>query len=207
MTKSLGNTRTHFILVRHGQTAANLNDTVGGSTDDPLTEFGHEQARKVAAHLKVAAREAVALYASPLSRAWETAEHIGASLGIRPEKFAPLAEWDAGDWEGMQYSEIPSQKAFSLEGMREPGFCPPGGESLGDVQARVVQTFREAAERHPGEQIVMVSHGTALALAFAELIDGSMGAWMGYRLANCSVSELMLGAESELIYVNETGHL
>jgi hypothetical protein len=53
----------------------------------------------------------------------------------------------------------------------------------------------------------MVSHGTALALAFAELIDGSMGAWMGYRLANCSVSELMLGAESELIYVNETGHL
>jgi probable phosphoglycerate mutase len=157
--------------------------------------------------LKVAAREAVAVYSSPLSRAWDTAGHIGESLGIAPEKLAPLAEWDAGDWEGMQYSEIPSQKAFSLEGMREPGFCPPGGESLGDVQARVVRTFREAAERHRGEQIVMVSHGTALALAFAELIDGSMGAWMGYRLANCSVSELMLGAESELIYVNETGHL
>ncbi len=200
-------TATRFILVRHGQTAANLNDYVGGSTDDPLTEFGHEQARKVAAYLKVKASEASAVYASPLSRAWETAGHIGTSLGIAPEKLEHLAEWDAGDWEGMKYSEMSSQEGFSLEGMREPGFCPPSGEALGDVQARVVRTFREVAERHLSEQIVMVSHGTALALALAELIDDSMGAWMYYRLANCSVSELMLGAESELIYVNETSHL
>lgn len=199
--------KTHFILVRHGETAANENDYVGGSTDDPLTETGHEQARKVGAYLRTKAADAVAVYASPLTRAWETASYIGASLGISPEKLAPLAEWDAGDWEGMKYSEVSRQESFSLEALRDPGFCPPGGEALGEVQVRVVQIFREIARRHPGEQVVVVSHGSALALALAELIDDTMGAWMQYRLANCSVSELMLGAESELIYFNETGHL
>ena len=51
---------THFILVRHGETTANKADVVGGSTDDPLTDTGHEQARKVGAYLKTKAATAVA---------------------------------------------------------------------------------------------------------------------------------------------------
>ncbi len=198
---------THFILVRHGQTAANLNDYVGGSTDDPLTETGHEQARKVAAHLKTKASNATALYASPLSRAWETASHIGESLGMTPEKLDSLREWHAGEWDGMKSSDISHQEAFDPEAFRKPDFRPPSGETLGEVQTRVVRVFREIAGRHPGEQVVVVSHGTALALTLAELIDNSMAAWIQYRLENCSVTELMLGAECELIYANETGHL
>ena len=71
----------------------------------------------------------------------------------------------------------------------------------------MLKSLREIAEAHPGEQVVVVSHGTALALALAELKGDDEGAWMQYRLENCSVSELMLGKESEVICLNETSHL
>jgi broad specificity phosphatase PhoE len=199
--------RTHFYLVRHGQTRANAQRYVGGSTDDPLTDHGHEQARQVAEHLKTVASAATAIYASPLKRAWETAGHIGSAMDISPQAIETLVEWHVGDWEKVKYSELPKQQGFNIGSLQDPTWAPPGGETLGSVQARVVATLSELSTRHVGECIIVVSHGTALALSLAEFIDGNTGAWTQYRLKNCSVSELILSSEPKLLSANQTDHL
>lgn len=204
---TLDSDHTHFYLVRHGETEANKKGYVGGSTDDALTDRGHEQAKLVAAHLRDVATQATAIYASPLKRAWETAGHIGSALGKTPESVDTLVEWHAGDWEKLEYADIPKQKGFSPEALVDPAFAPPNGESLGAVQTRVVQTLRDLHQRHTGEHIIVVSHGSALALSLAHLIDNDLGAWMSYRLENCSVSEILLGLNSKLIEANQTAHL
>jgi broad specificity phosphatase PhoE len=198
---------THFYLVRHGETDANKQGYVGGSTDDALTERGHAQAKLVAAHLGDVVADVAAIYASPLKRAWETAEHIGTALGKTPESIDDLVEWHAGDWEKLEYTDIPMQEGFSPAALIDPAFAPPNGESLGAVQTRVVQTLRDLNERHIGERVIVVSHGSALALSLAHLIDNDLGAWMSYRLENCSVSELILGPNPALLEANQTRHL
>lgn len=198
---------TRFILVRHGETNANRLGYVGGSTDDALTEMGHAQAGRVADHLGVTLGEVHALYASPLKRAAQTAEHIGRAIDMIPQLIDDLQEWHAGDWETLEYVAIPQQPEFRPEVLVDPDFAPPNGESLGAVQRRVVNVLRALHGKHRGETVVVVSHGSALALALAELVNDSLGAWLNYRLENCSVSELMMGPESRLIEANRTGHI
>lgn len=198
---------THFYLVRHGETDANRHGYVGGSTDDALTETGHAQAERVAAHLGDVLEEIDAVYSSPLKRAVQTADYVGKSVGLLPEIIDDLREWDAGEWETVEYSVIPTLPGFSPDKLTRLEFAPPGGESLGLVQRRVVAALGGIRERHAGGRVIVVGHGSALALAIAEFVDGELGAWLGYRLENCSVSELVLGEEPRLIVANGTAHL
>ncbi len=199
--------QTHFFLVRHGETRANAQSYIGGSTDDPLTQRGHQQARMVAEHLRLAATPVTAVYSSPLKRARETAAHISGALKITSMTVDALAEWHVGDWERMPYSQIPHQRNFRRELLFDPTWSPPGGETLGSVQQRVVTTLKEIGGRHKGEKVVVVSHGTALALSLAELIDNQMKSWTQYKLKNCSICELLLGGQPRLLAANQVDHL
>ena len=75
---------TTLLLIRHGQTQANLEGRVQGHSDAPLTELGQAQARAIAARL--ADDRPAALYVSPLGRARATAEIIGAHIGLEPPR-------------------------------------------------------------------------------------------------------------------------
>ena len=204
---TLQSDETRFILVRHGETDANRLGYVGGSTDDALTERGHEQAGKVATHLGDTLDMVHALYTSPLKRAQETAGYIGGALDHQPSIIDDLQEWHAGDWEQLEYSVIPQQPEFRQEALVEADFAPPNGESLGSVQKRVVAVLKRLHEQHQGEHIVVVSHGSALALALAELVNDDLGAWLNYRLENCSVTEFIHGPAPRLIEANHVEHL
>lgn len=198
--------QTHLYLVRHGQTRANAEQYIGGSTDDPLTEQGHAQAREVAGYLQQAA-EVSAIYTSPLLRARETADHISGAITIEPRVVADLAEWDTGDWERLKYADVPKQPGFKPECLLDPQWAPPGGEPLGHVQSRVVAKIQELADLHSGQSVVVVSHGTALGLALAHWFHEDTGAWTQYRLQNCSITEVSIGSEFELVAANQVSHL
>lgn len=144
---------TELYLVRHGETEWNAARRIQGRTDIPLNETGRQQAREAAELL--ARRRWHGVYTSPLGRARETASIIAERLGLDGvTAIDALVERDYGEAEGMGFDEI---EALYPEGVRAPG-----QETREEVAARVVPALLELAERHPGERLVIVSHGGAI---------------------------------------------
>jgi broad specificity phosphatase PhoE len=152
-------------LARHGETDANAEGRVQGTIDPPLNDRGREQARELA-------REASglglrALYTSQLRRARETADIIGAELGLVPRVDARFAESDRGEWEGRLAAEIKAEDPEAWAGSLavETRFRFPGGESLEEHAARVEAGLAEVA-RGPLPALV-VCHGGTIRRALA----------------------------------------
>ncbi len=196
-----------LVLVRHGQIAANVSRIWHGSTDSELTEEGHSQAGRTAAHLATRAPLPIALYTSPLARTRATAGPIAQALGLEPRVEPGLAEYGIGELEGQSYADLFQVHRFFERITNDPEFAPPGGESPRQVIARVSAALGRIAREHRGEQVVVVSHGAALGLALGALLDGDPNQWQRYHLSNCAVSELVLEPAPRLLSWNRTEHL
>ena len=197
-------------LVRHGQTAANTGGVWHGSTDTPLSDHGHGQAARVADHLARqidATGEAVsAVFASPLQRARHTAEAIARALDIELEIMPSLSEYDLGEWEGLEYAHLASEKNLWEHMANDPDYAPHGGESPRDVTERLCGALHEIEARHRGEHVIAVSHGGAMALALGYLLEGEHGRWRRV-MGNCAVTRLELAPEPRLLVFNHVEHL
>ena len=157
---------TEFWLIRHGQTDWNLlGKWQGQSPDAPsLNETGRAQA--LALRDQMAGVEFSAIYSSDLLRARQTAELIAEPLDLTVTLDPRLREMDLGAWEGMLSSDIKSQYPRELEEREKKPFDAhaPQGESPRDVAGRVIEVVDEITHRHPGESVIIVSHGVALAV-------------------------------------------
>jgi broad specificity phosphatase PhoE len=154
-------------LVRHGESAGNVNLGLRRSDDPPLTERGRAQAARAAAALAELRIEGVC--SSPLRRARETAEIIAAAAGVAFRVVEGFAEVDMG---ALSDSETPEGRAerqaiFSawLAGDRTPAF--PGGEDFAAVVRRVREGLRTLAAAAPGWRIALVTHRMPIAAAAA----------------------------------------
>ncbi|MEX2209032.1 MAG: histidine phosphatase family protein [Myxococcota bacterium] len=196
-----------LLLVRHGQIEANTARVWHGSTDSPLTDHGHHEARRTAEFLSRTRPRARALYTSPLLRTRQTAAEIAESLGLEPIVEASLAEYGIGELEGVSYQALLEEHRFFTRIAENRDYAPPGGESPNAVMARVTAALGRIARAHRGDEVVVVSHGAALGLALGQLIDRDPMRWQRYHLANCGLSELVLEPEPKLLAWNQTDHL
>jgi broad specificity phosphatase PhoE len=152
----------HLMFVaRHGETAWNLAGRWQGQTDIPLSDAGRAQARALGAAL--AGRGIVAVHASDLQRATETAEIVAGMLGITALNVdARLRERGFGCFEGLSREECaarhPEAWARYLADRRA---TPPGGEPQLEVATRVVAALTEIARapRAADEATLVISHG------------------------------------------------
>jgi alpha-ribazole phosphatase len=150
-------------LVRHGQTDWNVEGRYQGQSDVPLNEAGLNQARLLAESLRGSHFDA--LYCSDLKRASRTAEILGQELGLPVIVDHRLREICQGEWEGLLVDEIARRFSASVSAWenRTREVRAPGGESVAEVAARVAQAADAIALAHPGQRILIVSHGLALA--------------------------------------------
>ena len=198
--------RTVLTIVRHGQTTANIDGIWHGSTNTPLTEHGFRQAAAAASWIEANQRPIAQIYSSPLDRARHTARTIAGPLGLHPELDPDLQEYDLGDWEGESFETLRRDRKLFENMLIDPDYRPHGGESPRHVGDRLAGALRRIADRHPGERVVVVSHGGALSIAFGLLIDQDYRHW-NRMMDNCAISELVFEPSSELISFNRTEHL
>ena len=199
---------TTLFLVRHGETAANASGTWQGATNSELNERGQVQAQAVADRLAGDDIQINAMYSSPLGRAAQTAEFIARAVGNPPLELNPaLAEFNLGDWEGLTYEELRFEKRLWEKMAVDPNFRPPGGESAVEFAMRLVNAFQSIAARHPGDEVVVVSHGGAIATALSMLIEQDGSRWPRYQMANCGLTKLVFDPAPQLVYMNDTEHL
>jgi broad specificity phosphatase PhoE len=149
---------TSIYLVRHGQTAWNKEEIFRGRTDVPLNETGLKQAELAGQYFK--GMEIHAIYSSPLSRAWQTAQKIAQIQTVKVEPLEGILDMSFGDWEGHAHQEI---RKMDNETYRQWVESPhlvklPGGESLDDVRGRAMAALEEVLRKHSEKTIVLVSH-------------------------------------------------
>ncbi|MGA7759939.1 MAG: histidine phosphatase family protein [Ilumatobacteraceae bacterium] len=175
--------RPELVLVRHGETEWSRERKHTGRTDIALTEHGRAQARQIAD--AVESFDFTHEFASPLSRALETARLVGLDPQIEPA----LLEWDYGRYEGLTTAEIR---------VTEPGWSVwthpiHDGEAIGDVAARV----DDLLERLVGLDgpIVLVAHAHLLRILGARWLG--LDAIEGRRFTLDTATISILGWERE----------
>jgi probable phosphoglycerate mutase len=176
------------IVVRHGETEWNRIGRQQGHLDSPLSETGIAQAEAIAERL--AGEEFTALYSSDLGRAFHTAERIAARTGREIIKDARLRERHLGIFQGLTREEAHVKHPDESERLDsgDPDYRIPGGESARARYERMVACIEEIAARHPGERIVIVSHGGALRSLFYRTVGIPLSAPRAFKLFNASIN-------------------
>jgi probable phosphoglycerate mutase len=145
------------LLARHGETDWNREGRFQGHADPPLNDLGRAQARELADRL---AREPLAaVYASPLRRAYETAEIVAASRELPLRSAAGLREVDVGSWSGLTRAEIETRFPAGYRRWLEFGHGWDDGESYEELGERVLRALLALAAAHDGSPLLAVTHG------------------------------------------------
>jgi len=152
-------------LARHGETDYNAAGRFQGRLAVPLNANGRAQAEQLAIH--AAGKGFTELWCSPLARARETAQIVGAALALAPSEDERLVETDCGSWTDRTFAELKAEDpdGFAAFGRADPDFAFPDGESFAAQTARVIAALQEIRGR--AQTTLVVTHGMAIRLAFA----------------------------------------
>ncbi len=184
---------TTLLLARHGETDWNRDHRFQGHADPPLNGDGRRQAREFAE--QIAGERIVAIYSSPLRRALETAEIVGERLGLGVATLDALREIDVGEWQGLTRSEVEERYPEAFARWIAFGQGWERGETYEQMGKRVRAALQDLATRHPGEVVLVVTHGgpvrTALAAAQGISHEEARRRGAGAPILNCGVSRLV----------------
>nr|MBC8361898.1 histidine phosphatase family protein [Candidatus Desulfatibia profunda] len=149
---------TNVYVVRHGQTAWNLEEVFRGRMDIPLDETGKKEVHLSGEALKDQTIHAV--YSSPLSRSMETAENIAKFHSLPVTPLEAIIDISYGDWEGVSLQKVrekfPELYALWLHEPHKVRF--PNGETLNEVRLRTLGAIENLVAKHRQETIVLVAH-------------------------------------------------
>jgi probable phosphoglycerate mutase len=154
-------------ILRHGETAWNIERRMQGSRNSDLTARGRAQAMAMGHALKAELERepgATLFLRSPLGRTVETSLIVGDALGLDPAQWRDdprLAELGYGAWEGFSWQEIEAHTPDAMASWRaDPeGFCPPGGETHHALRRRSHEALAEIVAG--GQRTVIVGHGVS----------------------------------------------
>jgi broad specificity phosphatase PhoE len=179
---------TKLLLVRHGETDWNRDGRWQGGSDTRLNDVGREQAEALAEQLD---GEIDVLYSSDLARARETAEIVAAKLGLEVRLDPRLRERGFGSWEGLTTTEIEERFADAhRRWLTGEGAGADDAEAFEDFSARVEDFLSDALRLHPGEEVLVISHGGSIRVihALATGVDYVRDHRLIPGVPNCSVA-------------------
>lgn len=210
-----------LLFVRHGETDHNKARRIQGPLlDDPLNATGAAQAEALARH--VAAEQAAgairldAVYASPLKRAWQTAEAVAKVFHLKPAVVPGLIEFSWGIYLGT------TETGETLEAMKKAhaewksgnvGYQLPEGESPRLAWERARAALFPILDRHPTGTIALVAHGRINKIMLSALIHDDLSRMEEFPQGNTSLTLLERADHAppegpwRALYVNQKVHL
>lgn len=178
-------------LVRHGENKANLTKEFSyKKVDYPLTPKGVIQAQQTAAYFKD--KDIDAIYASPLKRAYETAQIIAQPIGLEPIIKEEFREVNVGSLEG----QPPTKELWTLhnnviqdwfKGHLESAF--PDGENFLMVVARMRAGLEQVVREQPHKNVVIVAHGGIFSASIKDICpDFDVSLFRKQEYHNCAIT-------------------
>ena len=199
---------TRFIMVRHGETVWNHEGRYQGQIDTPLSPVGLKQGKLVAEALKNVSFDVV--YASPLSRSYDTAVMCAKFHGLNVEKDERLLEINHGKWEGLFADDIKALYPELLERWRTTvvDVQMPDGECIEDVRKRAMEAFREYAEKHEGQTVLVVAHDAVNKAVLCDILEMEQNHFWQMKQDNTCINVFEYDhGKWRLVLMNSTVHL
>ena len=155
---------TIIYLIRHGESEANHRDIFMGHGDIELSETGWKQACVTAKYLHSQEPKPDAIYSSDLKRAYHTAEKTAELYDMPVIKDIGLREIDAGLWEYLTFPELRKQFAdsFALWSNNIGLAGCDGGETVAQLQKRIVSAVTRIAGKHKNGIVFLFFHATSI---------------------------------------------
>ena len=178
-----------IIFLRHGQAKNNTERILSGRTPGvPLTDKGITQAQQTAElleHMNISA-----IYSSPIQRAKHTAEIVGKHNSIDVTIDDRLIELDMGKFTNVPYDEIFTShgNVFMKFYNGELEIAHNGVETFADVKKRVASIVEEVIEKHPDENVVLVTHMDPIKAMLSTIVDLSPTNLFELIIANASLN-------------------
>jgi probable phosphoglycerate mutase len=180
------------LIARHGE--AEYETEVCSDDGGSLTPLGRGQARALAERLR--GERVARVWTSSLSRAVQTAEIVAAGLGVDVVVREGLREYGVGALAGSAGDEKDYfEGVFRLWAGGDDAAQVAGGERIVDFVDRVQGVLDEVADTHPGEAVLVVSHGGAILATVPQLVGLPRTGGLGITLDNCGVIELEKDAD------------
>lgn len=177
------------IFLRHGQAKNNIERILTGRTPNvPLTEKGIEQAEKTAKFLEQ--MNISAIYSSPIERAKHTAEIVAKHNSLDVAIDDRLIELDMGKFTGVPYDDIFTShgNVFMKFYNGELEIAHNGVETFTEVKKRVLSIVDHVIEKHPDENVVLVTHMDPIKAMLATVVDLSPTNLFELIIANASLN-------------------
>jgi broad specificity phosphatase PhoE len=196
-----------LMLIRHAQTKLYRADRYWGKTDIELSDVGIRQAEQLGDRL--ARNKIDVVYSSPLLRAKATAQIIAGRHKVAVTPVADLAECNFGYAEGLTFQEI-SHKFPELAGELALGKAVsfPGGESLEQLNKRVLKFLEILKPHKPETKVAIVAHGGPLRLMICNLLSLGIEHWLQLCVDHASLSILETYPGGALLNcLNDVSHL
>jgi probable phosphomutase (TIGR03848 family) len=197
---------TRLVLVRHAVTAQTGPMLSGRAPGIDLSDRGREQAKQLGERL--ANLPISVVYASPIERTTQTAEAVAEHHGLEVQALAGVIEADYGDWTGGKLADLAKTDLWKVV-QRAPSRARfPSGESLAEMQTRMVVAREEVVARHRGELVVVVSHADPIKAAIAHYTGVHLDLFQRIVVSPASVTVFELGEHgAAMLKCNDTGSL
>lgn len=181
-----------IFLVRHA-----AHDNLGGylagrAPDVHLGPDGLAQAKRLAQRLKRERFETI--FASPRERARETAAAIAIDGGLSVKIADALDEVDFGSWSGSTFEELQERDDWRQWNAVRSFSATPAGETMLDVQGRVIGFLREFAGRDADIRLVIVTHADIIKSVASHVLGLPIDAWPRLEVSPASISTIVIGS-------------
>ncbi len=183
---------TTLYLIRHGESTSNVDKTFTGQKDAALTELGRKQAACIANYFL--GKHIDRIYASDLSRAYETALPLSKISRIPVEKNVAFREIYGGKWEGEKFAQLQYMypEDYALWRNDIGSARPTEGESIGELAKRTTSAVEDILKKHPGETIVIATHACPIRVMLSTWKNGGVEDMQGTAwVPNASISKVI----------------
>jgi len=195
---------TTIYFVRHAAHTLLDKVLVGRKPGVPLSAEGLEQAHRLARQL--AEKNISRVVSSPRERAVQTAAPIARAAGVPMAISFSLDEIDLGAWTGLAFDELARDGNWNFWNMLRSIARPPEGESMSEVQERIVRYLARLHVTHPGERVVLVSHAEVIRTAVLACQGRSLDSYADVQIPPAGVVELTIHDQgAQLATVGEAG--
>lgn len=198
---------TRLVLIRHATNDWVRKGLLAGWTPGVhLNEQGRAQAQALGERL--AASQLDAVYSSPLERALETAQAIAAPHGLDIRLHEGIGEVQYGEWNGRSLQELVKKPLWRSVQIYPSGTRFPSGETIGEMQARVVAALDEIRSAHPRGIVAAVAHADVIKAATAFYIGVPLDLFQRLVISPASVTVVGFGPFGpRLMQMNDIGEL